>query len=294
LAGELTEAVKNEGLHMGFYYSLYEWYHPWYKTDVDKYVDRHMLPQMKELVNRYRPDIIWTDGEWDYPSEKWRSVEFLAWLYNESPVKETVAVNDRWGKETRSRHGGFYTTEYDQGMVQETLIRPWEECRGIGHSFGYNRNEKLADYSASGELIHLLIEKVATGGNLLLNIGPTADGRIPVIMQQRLSDIGKWLKVNGEAIYGTRTWTIAHRQADIAAFFTAKGKDLYVILTRFPSGAIVVKGVESRPAAVSLLGSSAKVKYSYSGKNLTIYPPALTPATTPCHDAWTFKLTMDH
>ena len=72
-----------------------------------------MIPQMKDLVNRYKPDILWTDGEWEHPSEVWKSTEFLAWLYNDSPVKNDIVVNDRWGKETRSKHGGIYTTEYD-------------------------------------------------------------------------------------------------------------------------------------------------------------------------------------
>jgi alpha-L-fucosidase len=252
-----------------------------------------MIPQMKDLVNRYHPDVVWTDGEWDYPSEQWKSAEFLAWLYNESPVKETVVVNDRWGKETRGKHGGYYTTEYDlvdnTDMKNTSIAHPWEECRGIGHSFGYNRNENLADYSSSEELVHLLIEKVSAGGNLLLNIGPTADGLIPVIMQQRLTDMGEWLKVNGEAIYETTTWSVANKQADISAYFTAKGKDLYVICTAFPTKAITIKGVSGKPS-VSLLGSNVKIKYSQSGENLTIIPPALTPATVPCKYAWVFKL----
>ncbi len=113
LAGDLTQAVKARGLHMGFYYSLYEWFNPLYKNNLEKYVDDHMIPQMKDLVTRYQPDILWTDGEWDHPSEKWKSTAFLSWLYNESPVKDQVVVNDRWGKETRSVHGGIYTTEYD-------------------------------------------------------------------------------------------------------------------------------------------------------------------------------------
>jgi alpha-L-fucosidase len=127
---------------MGFYYSLYEWFNPLYHKDVDAYVDQHMMPQMKDLVNRYEPDIVWTDGEWDHPSETWRSTEFLAWLYNESPVKERVAVNDRWGKESRGAQGGYYTTEYDLVHDGEGIANPdhpWEECRGIGSSFGYYR-----------------------------------------------------------------------------------------------------------------------------------------------------------
>ena len=287
LAGDLATAVKKEGLHMGFYYSLYEWFNPLYHNHLEKYVDEHMIPQMKDLVNRYSPDVIWPDGEWEHPSEKWKSAEFLAWLYNESPVKQTVVVNDRWGKETRSKHGGFYTTEY--GVSHKKNAHPWEECRGIGSSFGYNRNEKLEDYSTSEQLVHLLIEIVAKGGNLLLNIGPTADGRIPVIMQQRLMDMGRWLKTNGEAIYGTAPWEVAE-QSEMNAYFTTKGKDLYVLLTKYPGKAVTIRNVPGKPSAVSLLGNSVQVKYSYGGKNLTITPPILTPADQPGEYAWVFKL----
>ena len=293
LAGDLSEAVKKEGLHMGFYYSLYEWFNPLYRENIEKYVDEHMIPQMKDLVNRYKPDIFWPDGEWYLPSEAWKSTEFLAWLYNESPVKSNVVVNDRWGKETRGVHGGYYTTEYDlvhEGNVKDAKIaHPWEECRGIGHSFGYNRNESLSDYSTSEQLVHLLIEKVAMGGNLLLNIGPTADGRIPVIMQQRLTDMGRWLKVNGEAIYETVACETP-KQPDINACFTAKGKDLYVIFTKYPGKSVSISNIQRRPSSVTLLGSNAKVNYSQNGKNLTLTPPALSPAQNSGEYAWVFKL----
>jgi alpha-L-fucosidase len=291
LAGDLIEAVRAEGLRMGYYYSLYEWYSPLYQSDVNKYVDQHMIPQMKELVNNYKPDIVWTDGEWDHPSEVWKSTEFLAWLYNDSPVKNDVVVNDRWGKETRSKHGGIYTTEYDlvhDGMMIETLTHPWEECRGIGGSFGYNRNENLESYSTSEELVHILIDKVARGGNLLLNIGPTADGRIPVIQQQRLKDMGDWLKVNGEAIYGTTFWDKADQAKQDHVFYTKKGNDLYVICTKFPEKPITVKGVQS--AKVSMLGFNGKVSAKSSASGLSITPPAITPASNPCNYAWVFKV----
>jgi len=204
LVGELSEAVRARGLRMGLYYSLYEWYHPLYLTDVRRYVDEHMLPQLKDVVRRYQPRLLFADGEWEHPSEVWRSAEFLAWLFNESPVREEVVVNDRWGKETRGRHGGYYTSEYG-GHTSATLgpEHKWEENRGMGASFGYNRNEDLFDYCPATELIRLLIDTVSRGGNLLLDVGPTADGRIPVIMQERLVQIGEWLKVNGEGIYAT-------------------------------------------------------------------------------------------
>lgn len=294
LAGDLIKAVKEKGLRMGYYYSLYEWFNPLYKNDITKYVNDHMIPQMKDLVMRYQPDVLWTDGEWDHPSETWKSTEFLAWLYNESPVKDQVVVNDRWGKETRSKHGGIYTTEYDlvhdQTSVGKKIDHPWEECRGIGGSFGYNRNENLNDYSTSGQLIHILVDKVARGGNLLLNIGPTADGRIPVIMQQRLNDIGKWLRVNGEAIYETRAWENAPAvNAETKIYFTKKGNNVYVICTKFPDAPIEIKNIK-KAAKVSFLGYKGKVNTTSAGDGIRITPPAITPANNPCDYAWVFKI----
>jgi alpha-L-fucosidase len=295
LAGGLISKVKAKGLKMGFYYSLYEWFNPLYNTDVDKYVDEHMIPQMKDLVNSYKPDLVWTDGEWDYPSEKWKSTQFLAWLYNDSPVKNDVVVNDRWGKETRGKHGGIYTTEYD--LVHDAnssgmeMNHPWEECRGIGSSFGVNRKEMLDDYSTSAQLIHILINKVARGGNLLLNIGPNADGTIPVIMQQRLRDIGTWLKVNGEAIYGTRKWTAAPKiTKDTKQYFTKKGSDLYLIITEWSDKPIEIDNIFTLKN-VNLLGYKEAIKYSVNKSKLSIVPPALSPSSNPCEHAWAFKLT---
>lgn len=293
LAGDLIKAVKGKGLKMGYYYSLYEWFNPVYKDNVTKYVDEHMIPQMKDLINNYKPDVLWTDGEWDHPSETWKSTEFLSWLYNDSAVKENVVVNDRWGKETRGKHGGIYTTEYDlihdQNSTGLEINHPWEECRGIGSSFGFSRNEMLDDYSTSEQLVHILVDKVARGGNLLLNIGPNADGTIPVIMQQRLRDIGDWLRVNGDAIYGSRKWEKAPKVGkDTKVFFTAKGKDLYLITTKWQDSPITVEGVQA--ANVKLLGYNGIVKTIAKGGKMIITPPTLSPSTNPCQHAWVYKI----
>lgn len=276
LAGELTQAVRDKGLRMGFYYSLYEWYNPIYLNGIDRYVAEHMLPQMKDLVCRYSPDILWTDGEWEHPSATWRSAEFLAWLYNESPVRETIAVNDRWGKETRGRHGGFYTTEYDldasHAANMAAAARPWEECRGIGNSFGYNWAETLEHYASTHQLIVTLIERVARGGNLLLDVGPKADGTIPLVMQERLLGIGAWMEVNGEAIYGTQPWDKAVQNNADGVFFTTKGDDLYVLCTR-PVAVLDLKGL-AVPRKAEVLGSDARVRCSASKGGVRLALPA--------------------
>src|SRR5689334_20939051 len=204
LLGDLTNAVRARGLKMGIYYSLYEWYNPLWLSDKPRYITEHMHPQFKDVVTKYKPSIIFSDGEWDLTSAEWKSPELLAWLFNDSPVKDEVVIDDRWGKDTRHKHGGYFTTEYTAGMADTN--HPWEESRGMGYSYGYNRAERVEHYRTGRELVLMLVDLVSRGGNLLLDIGPTADGRIPVIMEERLLQMGRWLDVNGEAIYGTRPW----------------------------------------------------------------------------------------
>jgi alpha-L-fucosidase len=308
LLGELTAAVRKQGLRMGFYYSLYEWYNPLWLSDRPRYVTDHMQPQFKDVVTRYKPDIIFSDGEWEMTSAEWKSPELLAWLFNESPVKDAVVINDRWGKETRHKHGGYYTTEYTAGLAGGE--HAWEESRGMGHSYGYNRRESLTDYHTSRELLLMLIDIVSRGGNFLLDVGPTADGRIPVIMQQRLADMGSWLAMNGEAIYGTRSWRNSHQwsggkvpdmktgnqfmtryevtdfvdrkdkdTAIIEAFFTKKGEALYAILPHRPAQEFLVRDVQpSAGTEVTILGENGKLKFRAEGAGLrvTVPPPPET------------------
>lgn len=288
LAGDLIAAVHEAGLRMGFYYSIYEWFNPLYKNDVNQFVDRHMLPQLKDLVTHYKPDIVWPDGEWDHPSATWRSEEFLAWLYNESPAPKDVVVNDRWGKECRNVHGGFATPEYG-GLPAGQLVEKglFEECQGMGHSFGYNRNEAAENYRSATELLHLLIDNASRGGNLLLDIGPGADGRIPDIMQQRLLDMGEWLAVNGEAIYGTDTWKDAPKLDKVR--FTKKGDTFFAICLAWPGKELVIPGF-SECSKATLLGHNQPLMIEKKSDGLHIASPTLSIDEMPCRHAYVFKL----
>jgi alpha-L-fucosidase len=315
--GDLSEAVRKKGIRMGYYYSLYEWYNPLWLSDKPKYVSDVMFPEFKDLVTKYKPSIIFSDGEWAQTSTQWRSPELLAWLFNDSPVKDEVVIDDRWGSDTRHKHGGYWTTEYTAGM--SGMDHAWEESRGIGFSYGYNRAERLEDYHTGRELVIMLTDLVSRGGNLLLDIGPGADGTIPVIMEERLTQVGDWLKINGDAIYGTKPWKTTRQwsageqpsmdynkeysstydvtklaakpapgKAGIEAFFTSKGDDLFAILPRWPSKTFQVKDVTGIKS-VTLLGPNAPLKFKASGGGISINLPEL-PEELLTQPAWVLKL----
>ncbi len=302
LIGELEKAIRKTDIKFGLYYSLYEWYHPLWVNDKEKFVSEHLFPQFKDLIESYKPDIIWPDGEWELTDKQWKSPELLTWLFNESSVAKTIVINDRWGKDLRKKHGGYFTTEYEETVEYG---KPWEECRGMGFSFGYNQAEDIQDYNSPKALVLTLVDIVSHGGNLLLDIGPNANGKIPPIMQERLLQIGKWLKTNGEAIYGTKKWKkpvqwsegnrdykpegmlvggdmVLKQTIDPEPgyavkelFFTQKNGALYTILPKWPKKKIIVKGVNATAnAKVYLLGQKGNLTWKNKSKDLIIEIPS--------------------
>lgn len=319
LVGELNEAIRKTDIKMGLYYSIYEWFNPLYKNDIQKFVDDHFFPQFKDLISRYKPSLIFSDGEWDHTAETWKTKELIAWLFNESGCGNDLVINDRWGKGIRFNHAGYYTAEYDPTYEGD---HPWEECRGMGFSFGYNRAEDAWDYNSPQTLILMLVDIVSRGGNLLLDIGPNADGRIPPIMQDRLLSMGKWLNVNAEAIYGSDKWdkscqwtsgrqdfpkegshytsaTYILKQtvdpdpgfASKEIFFTSKNNNLYCIMPVYPKGSIIIKDIDPDPGAIiTLLGYEVSLKWEKTSNGIKVYIPALVPGEIPCQYAWTLKI----
>jgi alpha-L-fucosidase len=214
LVGELTASVRQAGLRMGLYYALAEWNNPlhrWY-TDppeaIGPYVEQHMLPQFKELVAAYRPVVLFADGDWSNTAEQWHARELIGWYY--ASVGPDAIVNDRWGSGSDI---GFRTPEYSAGL--EVTDRPWAEVRGLGRSFALNRNEDLEAYMTPAELVRRFARAVAAGGGLIINVGPKADGQIPLLQQERLLQLGQWLEVSGEAIYGSRPWRRTGEQREV-------------------------------------------------------------------------------
>jgi alpha-L-fucosidase len=318
LLGDLFKAVRKTSVHAGMYYSLYEWFNPLWKSDPKKFAAEHTWPQMKDLINNYQPDVFWTDGDWDAPAETWKSQEFLTWLYNESPVKDKIVVNDRWGSGIRFKHAGIYTPEYQPDLDFEDHY--WEESRGMGYSYGYNREEDAWDYNSAQSLVLQLIDKVSRGGNFLLDIGPDEHGKIPPIMQERLLQIGEWLKINGEAIYGTSRWKgssqwsegrrdYKDRSGDMLlkttidpdpgyavkeVFYTynAKTNSLYVILPKYPDTKKITLRNVTLPegTSISFLSTKEKLSWKAEGNNTVIALPEYNPNKIKVPYAYAIKI----
>ena len=319
LLGDLFTAIRKTSVHPGMYYSLYEWYNPILLTDRPRYVSDYMWPQMKDLINTYKPEVFWTDGDWDGSDSLWKSREFLSWLYNESPVKDKIVTYDRWGSGIRFHHGGVYTPEYQPNV--DFADHYWEESRGMGFSYGYNRGEDSWDYNSAKALVLQLIDKVSRGGNFLLDIGPDEHGKIPPIMEEHLLQIGDWMRINGEAIYGTTRWKMpsqwgAGRQdykpatasgdlllkltvdpdpgyAVKECFFTynAAHNDLYAILPKWPGTSFVIRNLPLAPGThIQLLETHEDLSWRQQGNDLVLTLPSFDPNKIKSQYAFVIKI----
>ncbi|MBR1775256.1 MAG: alpha-L-fucosidase [Bacteroidales bacterium] len=202
---ELKTACNSHNIRFGLYYSLMEWDNPIYRwtfdtAGIEKYVDKYLLPQFKELVDMYKPSLVFADGDWDFDYKTLRSEEMVKYL-TDKVGKDEVIVNNRWGN---GNPFGFLTPEYSAGI--NVKDHPWSECRSLARSFGLNRISPLEDYLSAEDLIKHFVQLVSMGGGLMLNVAPSADGQIPLIQQERLLQLGDWLSTNGEAIYGSKPW----------------------------------------------------------------------------------------
>jgi len=262
-----------------------DWHHPdylprraWEKDRTTKGADfgRYMdfaTNQVKELVTKYDPAVLWFDGEWEHSNAEQRAFDIEKILLG---MKPTLLINDRLFKREPG-HGDFGTPE---NYVPATGIRNpdgtprlWEACYTMNwNGWGYNRTE--TEFHSSSQLIRQLIEIVSKGGNLLLNVGPQPDGRIQADFAARLRRMGEWLRTNGEAIYGT-TASVFER----LPFFgrvTVKGTTLYIHVMGWPGdGKLRLPGLMTEVKRAYLLADKTKaLTFRRAGKDIVVTLPA--------------------
>ena len=217
------------------------------KPQSDAY-GKYAFAQIHELIDRYHPAILWNDIDWPKTGN---ALQVEADYYNAIP---DGVIDDRFG----IKHSDFTSPEYEK--MDKISEKKWEECRGLGRSFGYNRAEGENETIAPGELIALLVDIVSKNGNLLLDVGPEADGTIPPVQMERLKALGAWLKQNGEAIYDTTPWTKAAGKSSEGddLRFTRKGDDLFVTVLGKPKAqTITIPDIPSKAGIpISQLGDN--------------------------------------
>lgn len=298
LIAELGEAVRARGMKYGpSYHGLLNYYSPEHSGPHPDHLNEDyiefMHAKLREIIDLYEPDILWLDGDWLQPLEVFRTREIIAYYYNRAEEwGKDVAVNDRWGQ-VRGIFGDFFTQEYEYDVIDQLIDHKWENTRGMGQSFGYNRNESIGDYMTVTELVRLLVDNVSKNANLLLNVGPKADGTIPEVQRNLLLGMGEWLEVNGEAIYGTRPWFTA--EADTSAGteirFTWKDGTVYLMLMeRVHDQEISIPWIiPDKDAEISVLATGESLNWSLQDQNLVIELPDELPG----EHVFVFSITDD-
>lgn len=311
LVGELMQAARTDGRRIkpGLYYSIPEFENPAPKPSrlfgsdevsnlvfgtlqprnaytgepvayrgqgtVEDYADGIVRPQVRELIDRYGPQVLWCD----YGTAEWyfRSNELIAQYFNRAvaTASDGVVVNDRCGDSTTRRD--YQTVEQGAGFEQEASGLRSETARTMGESWGFDQNEPVSARRSSDDLIDGLASAVAANSNFLLNIGPTADGSIPTWQRERLLDIGAWLRINGAAIYGSRPWSTA-AWGDVRFTLGADGS-VYAIMLTWPGSGLRLPASLGLRGPVELLGSGAgSLPVRVDGDMTVVGLPAATAA----------------
>jgi alpha-L-fucosidase len=302
---ELFDAFRKQGFGIGAYFSKPDWHSPWYWSPYWAHADRNVnysvakhpdkwrhfcdytYNQIEELMTGYgQVDILWLDGGWVNPGNRGQDINMPRVAAMARSHQPGLIVVDRT---VTGRYENYRTPE--QEVPEKPLDYPWETCMTMGKSWSFNPKE---EYKPAGELIHLLVDIVAKGGNFLLNIGPNAEGELPPVSLARLKEIGDWMKVNSSAIYSTRP--------------VPPYKEGKICYTKMPGGSVnaiylAEEGEDQMPAKVTirsfcpmpdsrviLLGTSAGLEWEKSGTGVVVRVPEAIRNAPPCRHAWTFSI----
>ena len=250
LVKEFVEAVRGEGLRVGFYYSLMDWHHPdGARCATDEQARRRFVDyihgQIRELLTNYgKIDVLWYDVAWPLDAQSWESEKMNEMVFQLQPE---IIVNNR-----NQLPGDFATPEQQIRADQ----RAWESCMTLNDSWGYNRGDD--NWKPPKTVVRNLITCAHDTGNYLLNIGPRADGSIPEESVRIFSSVGKWMERNGAVIYQSEK--CQPRTSNFAGF-TRKGNTLYMHVYFWPGDTVSLGGLRNKVKSVRLFVSGKEVKF---------------------------------
>ena len=293
---ELSEACKKEGMKLGFYYSIMDWHHPDYLprrgweqrssegADFGRYI-QYMKNQLKELLTNYGDiSILWFDGEWEKTWSEELGIDLYKYVRS---LKPDIIINNRVDP-NRGGLAGFSSEGVmigDFGTPEQQIPSTglpgmdWESCMTMNDHWGYNKNDK--NFKSSKKLIRLLSDIASKGGNYLLNVGPTSEGVFPSESIKILGEVGKWMKINGESIYGTSASPFTKLEWGRCTQRKIEGNTrLYLHVFNWSNdGKLIVPGIYSEPIQSYLLADEKKtaLKVERNEDTLIISIPAEQP-----------------
>lgn len=295
---DLARECRRAGIRLCFYYSIMDWHHPDYLprrpweqetrpadgADMERYIS-YMKTHLKELVEKYGPlGVLWFDGEWE---PTWTHEHGLD-LYNYvRSLQPDILVNNRVDKGRAGMEGITMGAEFagDFGTPEQQIPatgfedgRLWETCMTMNGSWGYAENDP--NWKSSVQLIRNLVDIASKGGNFLLNVGPKADGTFPEAVNERLADMGQWMKANGDSIYGTSANPLQGLPHNVRC--TQKGSTFYLHVFDWPEGPLDIQTINLAPSSARVLGTGEKVSVrgAVSGGIRIPRPQKLDPAVT--------------
>ncbi len=292
----LAEACHKQGLKFCTYYSIMDWHHPALERSNAKqynptkvvgnrkaeYMD-YMKAQLKDLLKSCDPDVLWFDGEWTpwYTEEDGR--EIYAYLRK---LKPQIIVNNRVGKGRQGMNGlnksdqdyvGDFGTPEQEIPATGLPGVDWESCMTMNDTWGFKSFDH--NWKSPETLLRNLIDIASKGGDYLLNVGPTAEGEIPQASVQRLEAMGRWMKINGNSIWGTQASPFAKTPWGRCTQKTVDSNTrLYLEVFQWPKdGKLIVPGVSGKPVAAKLLDGDKPLEFTLDGDTVTIALPDAMP-----------------
>ncbi|PLW95315.1 MAG: alpha-L-fucosidase [Marinilabiliales bacterium] len=261
-----VNALRKYDLKVGLYYSLIDWSYPDYPgflRDKPRYSNdtarwnkfiRFNMNQLNEITTQFNPDLYWFDGDWEHSAEEWSAKEIRENILNHNPK---AIINSRL-----QGYGDYATTE--QGLpVTKPKDKYWELCMTMNDSWGFQHND--LNYKTPNQIIRIFVDCIGMGGNLLLDIGPKADGTIPAEQEEILKELGRWTKKHKEAIYGTEAGI------PLEHFYgrTTLSKDktmLYLFVEGKPNGPVALKGIKNKIHRMYVVGNGTMLNFDIKGK----------------------------
>ncbi|MCX8490919.1 MAG: alpha-L-fucosidase [Cyclobacteriaceae bacterium] len=286
IVSPLFNELRKRDIKCGAYFSLIDWTHPDYpgflkdsaKYNVEKDYERwnrfrqFFQRQIVEINSSFKPDLWWFDGDWEQSAERWESEKVRQLILSENPRS---IINGRL------QGYGDYATPEQNFPVTKPHYEWWELCMTTNNNWGYQ--PKDVNWKTAYEIITIFVDVVANGGNLLLDIGPKADGSIPVEQINLLKELGSWNNKNGEAIFGKRAG-IPHGHFYGPTTLSRDSTELYLFVQGKSSGPLMLKGLKNKIEHISVVGSSSRPSHKIVGKISWSHVPGLVYIELPKKD----------